>query len=98
MSKKKVLVVDDEDGVLRLVEIVLQRSGCVVVTATTGEEGVRKVRSDRPGSGADGHLDAGNRRLRSSPTYPQTARRAPCSYFSSFPLSPEWPRRFGDCV
>jgi DNA-binding response OmpR family regulator len=47
-NKKRVLVVDDEPGVLRFVKISLSMAGYEVVTASSGEEGLRLVESARP--------------------------------------------------
>jgi len=44
----KVLAVDDEQDILRLVEIKLKKAGFQVVTAQDGEEGMRKALTDRP--------------------------------------------------
>ncbi len=44
----KVLVVDDEPGILRLVEAKLEMSGFEVVTAGDGEEGVRMALAEKP--------------------------------------------------
>jgi len=48
MARQKVLVVDDDRMTLRLVELGLRRAGYQVITATTGAEGVQKVRTERP--------------------------------------------------
>jgi DNA-binding response OmpR family regulator len=48
MTVPKILIVDDDPGVLRLLELSLQRGGYRVVTAITGELGVEKVRTERP--------------------------------------------------
>lgn len=45
---KKILVVDDERHIVRLVEINLQRAGYDVVTAYDGVEALEKVRSEKP--------------------------------------------------
>jgi two-component system alkaline phosphatase synthesis response regulator PhoP/two-component system response regulator VicR len=44
----KILVVDDEKHIVRLVEINLQRAGYEVVTAYDGVEGLEKVRAEKP--------------------------------------------------
>lgn len=44
----KVLIVDDDAGVLRMVGWVLRTEGFEVATATDGEEGLRKVEADLP--------------------------------------------------
>ena len=45
---KKVLVVDDEPGIVRMVESRLKAAGYWVVTATNGTEGLRKCRTAKP--------------------------------------------------
>jgi two-component system, OmpR family, alkaline phosphatase synthesis response regulator PhoP len=45
---KKVLVVDDERHIVRLVEANLQRAGYEVVVAYDGREALAKVRSENP--------------------------------------------------
>ena len=44
----KVLVVDDEDDVRRLIKIKLSKAGFEVVTATNGEEGVAVCKQEKP--------------------------------------------------
>ncbi len=48
MSKKRVLVIDDESGVLRFVRISLSAAGYEVITTTNGEEGLKLVESAKP--------------------------------------------------
>ena len=45
---KKILVVDDEPFILRLVESRLKANGYEVVTAADGQEGLAKARSEKP--------------------------------------------------
>ena len=45
---KKILVVDDERHIVRLVEVNLQRAGYEVVTAFDGVEALEKVQSEKP--------------------------------------------------
>ena len=45
---KKILAVDDEKNILRLVEANLQREGYEVVTAADGLEALRKVEEEHP--------------------------------------------------
>jgi two-component system alkaline phosphatase synthesis response regulator PhoP len=45
---KKILVVDDERHIVRLVEVNLQRAGYEVVTAYDGREALEKVKSESP--------------------------------------------------
>ena len=47
MAKEKILVVDDEEDILELVRYNLSREGYKVTGSLTGEEALRKVRSDR---------------------------------------------------
>ena len=48
MSKKKILVIDDEEKILRLVRYNLAKEGYLVEGVTTGEEALDKVKSNRP--------------------------------------------------
>ena len=45
---KKILAVDDERHIVRLVEVNLQRAGYEVVTAFDGKEALEKVKSETP--------------------------------------------------
>ena len=45
---KKILLVDDEDGIQMLYREELEDSGYEVVSAFTGEEGIEKVKSESP--------------------------------------------------
>lgn len=45
---KKILAVDDERHIVRLVEVNLQRAGYEVVTAFDGKEALEKVKSESP--------------------------------------------------
>ena len=45
---KKILAVDDEKHILRLVQINLEKAGYEVVTGTNGREAVEMVRSEKP--------------------------------------------------
>jgi two-component system alkaline phosphatase synthesis response regulator PhoP/two-component system response regulator VicR len=45
---KKILAVDDEKHIVRLVQVNLERQNYVVVTAFDGKEALEKVRSERP--------------------------------------------------
>ena len=45
---KKILAVDDEKHILRLVQINLEKAGYEVVTGTNGREAIEKVRSEKP--------------------------------------------------
>src|SRR5437868_2404848 len=45
---KKILAVDDERHIVRLVEVNLQRAGYEVVTAYDGREALEKIKSENP--------------------------------------------------
>ena len=45
---KKILVVDDERHIVRLVQVNLERSGYQVVAAFDGKEALKKVSSEKP--------------------------------------------------
>jgi two-component system alkaline phosphatase synthesis response regulator PhoP len=45
---KKILAVDDERHIVRLVQINLEKAGYEVITASNGREAVEKVRSEHP--------------------------------------------------
>lgn len=45
---KKILAVDDERHIVRLVEVNLQRAGYDVVTAYDGREALEKVKAEKP--------------------------------------------------
>lgn len=44
----KVLAVDDEDDVRRLIQVKLKKAGFEVITAVNGEEGVEKCKAEAP--------------------------------------------------
>jgi two-component system alkaline phosphatase synthesis response regulator PhoP len=44
----KILTVDDEPDVRRLIEIKLKKAGFEVITAADGEEGVQKAKAENP--------------------------------------------------
>ena len=48
MSKKKILVVDDEEDILHFLELVLREKGYEVVTATNGHEALTTAQIERP--------------------------------------------------
>ena len=48
MSKKKILVVDDEEDILHYLELVLREKGYEVVTATNGHEALTTAQIERP--------------------------------------------------
>jgi len=45
---KKILAVDDEKHIVRLVEVNLQRAGYEVITAYDGREALEKIKSESP--------------------------------------------------
>lgn len=45
---KKILAVDDERHIVRLVQVNLQRAGYEVVTAFDGKEALEKIKSEKP--------------------------------------------------
>jgi len=47
-KQKKILAVDDERHIVRLVQVNLERAGYQVVTAFDGKEALKKVESERP--------------------------------------------------
>jgi two-component system alkaline phosphatase synthesis response regulator PhoP len=48
MAKEKILVVDDEEDILELLKFKLSREGYQVTCAASGEEALRRVRSETP--------------------------------------------------
>jgi two-component system alkaline phosphatase synthesis response regulator PhoP len=48
MATKKILAVDDERHIVRLVQVNLERQGYEVVTAFDGKEALEKVESENP--------------------------------------------------
>jgi two-component system response regulator VicR len=47
-AKKRVLVVDDEPGILRIVRVNLSMAGYEVITETSGEQAIKLVQSESP--------------------------------------------------
>ena len=47
-NKKRVLVVDDEPGILKFASISLTIAGYEVITTTSGEEALKLVESEKP--------------------------------------------------
>jgi two-component system alkaline phosphatase synthesis response regulator PhoP len=45
---KKILIVDDEDGIVKLVKMYLEHNHYGVITANDGQEGLDKAKSDKP--------------------------------------------------
>ncbi len=48
MAGKRIMAVDDERHIVRLIQVNLERAGYQVVTAFDGPEALKKVESDRP--------------------------------------------------
>jgi len=48
MAREKILIVDDEEDVLELVDFNLSKNGYQTVTAITGEEALKKAKSELP--------------------------------------------------
>lgn len=48
MSKKRILIIEDVPEVLRGLVIRLERAGYEVITATDGEDGLKKARDENP--------------------------------------------------
>jgi len=48
MAQKKILAVDDEKHIVRLVQVNLERAGYQVVTAYDGVEALKKVEEEQP--------------------------------------------------
>lgn len=46
--QRKILVVDDERHIVRLIQVNLERAGYQVVTAFDGKEGLKKVEAEKP--------------------------------------------------
>jgi DNA-binding response OmpR family regulator len=47
-TKKKILVVDDEDDILHFLELVLKEHGYSVVTATGGQDALTQAQIEKP--------------------------------------------------
>ncbi|MBN1621229.1 MAG: response regulator [Endomicrobiales bacterium] len=48
MLPKKILVIDDEYDILRVIEEMLKKEGYTVITATNGQDGYKKFQQERP--------------------------------------------------
>jgi len=48
MNKKKILFVDDEQDILRVVTVTLEKYGYEILTAVDGKEGLKRAANDRP--------------------------------------------------
>ena len=44
----KILVVDDEPHIVRIIKLSLEKAGYQVISANSGEEGIEKVKNERP--------------------------------------------------
>lgn len=49
MAKEKILIVDDEEDILKLVDFNLSKEGYGIITAATGEQAIALTRSESPG-------------------------------------------------
>jgi len=47
-NRHKILIVDDEVSIRRVVELKLKNSGYRVVTASNGEDGLKKIYTEKP--------------------------------------------------
>jgi two-component system, OmpR family, alkaline phosphatase synthesis response regulator PhoP len=47
-ARKRILVVDDERHIVRLVQINLERQGYIVIPAADGREGMERIHEQRP--------------------------------------------------
>jgi len=47
-SKRKVLIIDDEPGIIDIVEANLEGDGFEVISATDGKQGLERIRADKP--------------------------------------------------
>ena len=45
---KKILIIDDEKDVLTMLYYTLRVTGCTIITAETGEEGLEKAKNEEP--------------------------------------------------
>ena len=74
MNRKKILLVDDSSTILMMEKFILRNGPYELVTATNGEEGVRKAAEQhaRPHPSRRDHAEDG--RLRSLPADPQHRR------------------------
>jgi two-component system alkaline phosphatase synthesis response regulator PhoP len=48
VNQKKILVVDDEPDIVKLLRVILERQGYQVITATNAEDGLVKARQEQP--------------------------------------------------
>ena len=47
-GKKKILVVDDEPNIVKLVSFILSTNGYEVIEASLGAEGIKKAKAEKP--------------------------------------------------
>ena len=48
MNERKVLVVDDEENIIHILEFSIEAEGYEVITASNGEEAIKKARKEQP--------------------------------------------------
>lgn len=48
MAKKKILIVDDEPNIIKMVEVRLRANNYDVITASNGSEGLEKAKNEKP--------------------------------------------------
>lgn len=48
MSLKRTLIVDDEEGIVKVVKMYLEHHGYEVITAGDGQEGLERAKADKP--------------------------------------------------
>ena len=48
MMKKKILIVDDEPEQIEFAAMVMQENGYIPISASNGEEGMKKVHTEKP--------------------------------------------------
>ncbi len=48
ISGRKILVIDDEPGIIEIVEVNLEGDGFEVISASNGKEGLEKIRNEKP--------------------------------------------------
>ncbi len=53
MPKREIVVIEDEPDILEAIQYNLEREGFRVITATSGDEGLRTVLREGPGLGQE---------------------------------------------
>ncbi len=48
MNLKKILIVDDEEGIVKVVKMYLEHHDYEVITASEGQEGLEKAKTEKP--------------------------------------------------